>query len=372
MSIKKGCEVFRVRGGSGTGNPVVLGWSNYTANTNSGGLREGTINQVAQGNRSTAFNYPYSIQTFGRKEDTFSGSSTYDRITVYGAPWFPATWDGAATTNSNNSNVALYGNLQWSDYVGADNRGQRLGSASSRIDNAMKREMSSVWRMAVRTESGVTGYNSGGVSITTSGNANGYVWLSNSKMQNDYGQPSEQRVFCAPITDSHDGRHVQSGPNAGLPFDYPGTQQRRDVSEVMGVWYDSTADTFNIKVVGKFDVNNRAINGARIQMARLFVVEGFEYQETASSSWSSAPYPKITRFYLEDATFQTTTQATQPKWYHKGNDIRYNKYVQDYGTTTIKWSNITTNPFYDTVTNTGHSESTSTTQWNALVYPVRS
>lgn len=356
-----GVEVFKVKGINTGGDPVVLGWNLPVTSTRYSGYREAGINYVAQGNRSTSFNFPYSISTFGRRQDSYISSNTnaYGRVTVYGAPFFPDTWNGGTTTSANNTNIPLTGHTQWSDFVGADNRGQRLGSPHSIASpNPMMRDRSKHWMMAVRTDGNITGYNSGGSPIDDNGTVR---YLSNSKMVWDYGNTSATRVRAAPITDSPDGRHVTSGPNSGTPFDT--VQQNKAKSNVMSAYYDAGDDIFRIIVAGNWNPNLRANGGARLQIAGLFLVEGFSYQGTAG------PYPNsiTTKFYLRDAAL---TYSTSTNWYAKGTDVRANPYPDD-DITIITWSNITSNPFDDTVTNTGHAESTSTTQWNAAIYPIR-
>jgi len=356
-----GVEVFKVKGTTSGGDPVVLGWYLPTTSTRYSGYREAGINFVAQGNRSTSFNYPYSIATFGRRQDSYNslGTNTFNRVTVYGAPFFPDTWDGGATTSANNANVPLAGHVQWSDFVGADNRGQRLGSPLNRIiNNPMMRERSLPWKMAVRTDGNITGYNSGGTSIDDNGTAR---YLLNSKLSEDYDNTSDSRTRSAPITDSPDGRHLESGSLAGTPIDT--VQQTKNHSQVLSAYYDAGDDIFRIVVAGNWNTNSKAVGGARLQIAGLFLVEGFAYGKTA------APYANsnTTKFYLEDATL---TYSTASNWYSKGADVRANPYPDD-DITIITWSNITTNPFDDTVTDTGHVGSTSTTQWDAVVYPIR-
>ncbi|MDA9008020.1 hypothetical protein N9J18_02150 [Porticoccaceae bacterium] len=356
-----GVEVYKVKGSDAGGDPVVLGWYLPTTSTRYSGYREAGINFVAQGNRSTSFNFPYSINTFGRRQDSYNslGTSTYNRITVYGAPFFPDTWDGGTTASANNANIPLSGLVQWGDFVGADNKGQRLGSSLNRIiNNPMMRERSLPWKMAVRTDGNITGYNSGGTSIDDNGTARS---LSNSKLWEDYANTSDSRVRSAPITDSPDGRHYQTGTYANTPFDT--VQQTKNHSQVLSVYYDAGDDIFRIVVAGNWNTNSQAVGGARLQIAGLFLVEGYAYGGTA------APYTNsiTTKFYLEDATL---TYSTSTNWYSKGTDIRANPYPDD-DITIITWSNITSNPFDDTVTNTGHAESTSTIQWNGIVYPIK-
>jgi hypothetical protein len=356
-----GVEVFKVKGINTGGDPVVLGWYLPTTSTRYSGYREAGINYVAQGNRSTSFNFPYSIATFGRRQDLYNslGTNTYNRITVYGAPYFPDTWDGGTTASANNANIPLTGLTAWSDFVGADNKGQRLGTSSGRITgDAMMRERSNHWMMAVRTDGNITGYNSGGASIDDNGTSRS---LSNSKMVWDYGDTSDSRARSAPITDSPDGRHYSSGEFAGTPFDT--VQQTKNYSHVMSVYYDAGDDIFRIVVAGNWNTNLRANGGARLMIAGLFLVEGYAFENTI------APYNNsiTTKFYLEDASLSYSTASN---WYSKGTDSRANPYPDD-DITVITWSNITSNPFDDTVTNTGHAESTSTNQWNGVVYPIR-
>lgn len=358
-----GVEVFKVKGINTGGDPVVLGWYLPTTSTRYSGYREAGINVVAQGNKSTSFNYPYSIATFGRRQDSYSGfgTNTFNRVTVYGAPFFPDTWDGGATTSANNANVPLVGHVQWSDFVGADNRGQRLGNPTVRISSPdpMMREKSKAWILSVRTDGNITGYNSGGISIDDNGTAR---TLSNSKSSQDYGNTDDNRARSAPITDSSDGRHITGGPNIGTPFDT--VQQIKDHSHLMSVYYDAGDDIFRIVVAGNWNPNSKAVGGSRLQVAGIFVVEGYAYGETL------APYTgaTTTKFFLSNATL---SYSTAYNWYSKsGTDTRSNPYPDD-DITIITWSNITSNPFDDTVTNTGHVGSTSTTQWDAVVYPIR-
>jgi hypothetical protein len=357
-----GVEVFKVKGTNTGGDPVILGWELPSVSTRYSGYREAGINYVAQGNRSTSFNFPYSISTFGRRQDSYGslGTSTYNKLTVYGAPFFPDTWDGGTTQSSNNANIPLSGLTTWSDFVGADNRGQRLGSSSNRIESPspMMRERTKPWKMAVRTDGNITGYNSGASNIDDNGTARS---LSNSKMEADFGNTSDSRLRAAPITDSQDGRHIISGPNAGTPFDT--VQQIKDHSNVLSVYYDAGDDVFKIIVAGNWNPNSNAVGGSRLQVAGLFLVEGYAQGETLYPYTDSI----TTKFYLKDATL---TYSTSTNWYAKGTDIRANPYPDD-DITIITWSNITSNPFDDTVTNTGHTESLSSVQWNAAVYPIR-
>lgn len=356
-----GVEVFKVKGINTGGDPVVLGWKTPVVSTRYTGYREAGINYVAQGNRSTSFNYPYSIATFGRRQDSYnsSGTTTYNRVTVYGAPFFPDTWNGGTTTSANNTNVPLNGHVQWSDFVGADNRGQRLGSPLIRISgtNTMMVEKSSAWKMAVRTDGNITGYNSGGVSIVDNGTSR---TLSNSKMWQDFGKTSNTRLRAAPITDSADGRHYTAGPNVNTPFDT--VQQARNRSNVLSAYYDAGEDKFKIIVAGNWNPNTRAVGGARLQIAGLFLVEGYTYQNTAQPYSGS----QTSKFYLKDASL---SYSTATNWYSKGTDVRANPYPDD-DITILTWSQVS-NPFDDTVTNTGHAESTSAVQWNAIIYPIR-
>ena len=359
MTTTIGSEVFKVRGASSGGDPIVLGWQLPQTSTRYSGFKEASINYVAQGNRATAFSYPYSISTFGRREDAYTAGNSYLRITVYGAPYWPDTWDGGTTTNANNANIPLSGLVQWNDFQNADNRGQMQGSAFSRISSGIiRKERSAVWRMAVRTDGNITGYNSGAQSINDNGT---FRSLNNSKMHQDYNNTSDSRLRTAPVTDSLDARHYSGGPNDGLPYD--GSSETKNHSRVMQVYYDSNSDIFRIMVAGNWNPNHRYTGGSRLQVAGLFLVEGFEYENTTS------PFNgmKSTKFYLEDASL---TYSTSQYWYSKPMDLRSNPYPDD-DVTIFTWSNITSNPFHDTVTNTGHAESTSTVQWNALVYPIR-
>lgn len=361
MTTTIGSEVFKVRGATSGGDPIVLGWQLPQTSTRYSGFMEASINYVAQGNRATAFSYPYSISVFGRREDSYtgSGSSAYSRVTVYGAPFWPDTWDGGTTANANNANIPLYGNTQWSDFQNADNRGQRHGSTSQRqTTGIIRRERSSPWRMAVRTSGNITGYNSGGQSIV---DGSSFRNLITSKMWQDYNNTSDSRLRTAPVTDGGDARHYTTGPNDGMPYD--GAVETKNHSRVMQVYYDSNSDIFRIMVAGNWNPNHRYTGGSRLQVAGLFLVEGFDYGE------NSHPYNGMitTKFYLEDAS---VTYSTSQYWYTKSTDQRTNPYPDD-DVTIFTWSNITSNPFYDTVTDGGHTESNSTVQWNAIVYPIR-
>ena len=247
-------EVFRVRGTTIGNIPIVLGWQfNISANTVAGGLRETTINNVAQGNVSTAFNMPYSITTFGRRSASYIGGSTYNRRTVYSAPAFPDTYDGTNASANNANILSGAGMLSWSDYEGADNRGQLMGSGSARVAvnyyGGKARERSDHWKMAVRTQGNITGYHSG-VSPGVYDNGT-YRSLSNSRMHNDAFAGTQNRVWAAPITDSQDGRHTSSN----VPYDT--TQQRFDASEVLTCAYNAGTDQFYITVAGNFNYNNQ-------------------------------------------------------------------------------------------------------------------
>ena len=356
-----GVEVFKVKGINTGGDPIVLGWQVAATSTRYSGYREAGINVVAQGNKSTSFTFPYSIATFGRRQDSYGslGSTTHNKITVYGAPFFPDTWDGGTTTSANNTNIPLTGLTKWSDFVGADNRGQRLGSSTNRItNNQMMRERTLRWNLAVRTDGNITGYNSGGFNIDDNGTIR---TLSNSKSSQDYDNTADNRVRSAPITDSPDGRHITSGPNIGTAYDT--VQQNKNYTHLLSTYYDAGDDIFRIVVAGNWNTNSRATGGARLQIAGLFLVEGFAHGETVNPFTDSI----TTKFYLKDAAL---TYSTSTNWYSKGTDVRANPYPDD-DITIITWSNITSNPFDDTVTNTGHTESTSEIQWNAAVYPIR-
>ncbi len=358
-------EVFRVKGTTTGNSPIVLGWQfNATANTVAGGLRETTISNVAQGNASTAFNMPYSITTFGRRSDSYIGGSTFNRRTVYSAPAFPDTYDGT-NTNANNASInSGAGILSWSDYEGADNRGQLMGSGHSRVlINASLggkvRERSDHWKMAVRTEGNITGYHSG-VSPGIYDNGS-YRTLSNSRMYNDVTNAGSQtRVWAAPITDSEDGRHYSF---SNLPVDTG--QQRFDASEVLSCAYNASMEKFFITVAGSFNYNNQT---NRLHVAGTFLVEAFDHGYTSGGAGgSNYGTIKTTKFLSSDATVSIGNSTNV---YNKFGTTVANVYPND-GITSLVWSNVTDNPFYDTVTNTGHDESTSAYQWNALIYPLR-
>lgn len=355
-------EVFRVKGTTTGTSPIVLGWQfTPTANTVAGGLRETTINNVAQGNVSTAFLMPYSIATFGRRSDSYGGASTYNRRTVYSAPAFPDTYDGT-NTNANNANITGdSGILSWGDYEGADNRGQLMGSGSFRVTvnqgGGKARERSSHWKMAVRTEGNITGYHSGVSPGVYDGGS--YRSLSNSRMYNDTYPTTQTRLWASPIADSEDGRHTPGQ----VPYDTG--QQRFDASEVLTCAYNADTDQFYITVAGNFNYNNQT---NRLHLAGTFLVEAFDSGNTRATGGSSYGTIKTTKFLLSDASISYgTSSLVYSKFGH--NNVT-NVYPND-NTTSVVWSNVTVNPFYDTVTNTGHSESTSAYQWNALVYPLR-
>lgn len=354
-------EVFRVKGTTTGNSPIVLGWNfgAASANTVSGGLRESSINQVAQGNISTAFNMPYSISTFGRRNDSYSGGSTFNRVTVYSAPSFPDTYDGT-NTNANNASInSGSGMLSWSNYVGADNRGQLMGSGNFRIAvnylGGKARERSTHWKMAVRTEGNITGYNAVGPGIFDAGS---YRTLSNSRMYNDTTNAGSQiRLWASPITDSADGRHTSSN----VPYDTG--QQRFDTSEVLICAYNADTEKFFITVAGNFNYNNQT---NRLHIAGTFLLEAFDHGNT-SAGGNGYGTIKTTKFLSSDATL---SYGNATNVYDKFGTTVANDYPNN-GITTLVWSNVTVNPFYDTVTNTGHDESTSAMQWNALLYPLR-
>jgi hypothetical protein len=355
-------EVFRVKGTTTGNSPIILGWTsgNYSANSVAGGLREATINEVAAGNKSCAFNMPYSIGTFGRKQDDYNGGSMYDRITVYGAPFFPNRYDGINTC-SNNANVPLTSPYQWDKYVGATNRGQSLGTDGGRVTTGYfgtgpVRERSLHWKIAMRTEGNITGYNSGGLSINDNG-TNRY--LSYSKIFGDYVSAANTRIHSAPITDSHDPRHFMSGGQVQV-FDT--SQQRMNISEVMQCYYDSNNEKFVITVTGDFNYNVRA---QRLHIAKKFLVEAVHENNTASSNYNyNGNNMKTTLFDIDDATL---SYGTATHWYSKGSGIGYREnYVPDNKYTTLTWS-TPTSPFY-THSTAGSSDQT---KWHILVYPLR-
>ena len=76
---------------------------------------------------------------------------------------------------------------------------------------------------------------------------------------------------------------------------------------MLSAYYDAGDDIFRIVVAGNWNTNSKAVGGARLQIAGLFLVEGFAYGKTA------APYANsnTTKFYLEDATL---TYSTASNW----------------------------------------------------------
>ena len=357
-------EVFRVKGTTTGNSPIILGWTsgNYSANSVAGGLREATINEVAAGNKSCAFNMPYSIGTFGRKQSAFNGSSMYDRVTVYGAPFFPTRYDGTNTNANNASIVAGGGTLSWSHYEGADNRGQMLGSTETRVTTGYfgsgpVREKAVHWKIGMRTEGNITGYNSGGIGINDNGTTR---WLQRSILVGDYNSAANTRVHSAPITDSHDGRHFMTN-NQIQVFDT--SQQRMNVSELMQCYYDSNNQKFVITVAGDFNYNVRS---QRLHIAKKFLVEAVHENNTSSAYYNfSGNNMKTTLFDLDDATL---SYGTATHWYAKASgSVGYREnYVPNDTYTTLTWSTAT-NPFYTH----SNSNDTSQTQWHILVYPLR-
>ena len=303
------------------------------------GMRR-NINHVAAGALSRAILYPYSISHYIKSSPNTTQPHWNAQLTAYGAPYFPK-YDGLPTSdnnlNANNVNIpSSTSNISWSDYGGADVRGQSFHSHGLTADLAEDRYASSSWEIDsarwLATDGkywyGYVVGSSFGSNVSTN---NGSISNSRYEMQQTYNMSaSVGSTGMAPITIGW-SRYTTSG------LSYADTAHQGGSSVVNMVAIDEDG-RLKIVVSGQWNNLNR--------FPRAFLVESnvrtYGYSHRSSSTYRGE------RYNTSDATI--TSSSTGP------------------GYTMLSWPSGTA----DVDTYSNMSNSTANSVWRiASGYPVK-